>query len=156
MIADFATLVDRDTSPNKERAMRELSYIFHVCSYESPYLAYGDGRAEKVQNDLGIEPDEVLRKAMVKYKELSKSPLVHLLEAAMDACMKLKDYFLNIDFDEIDDATGKNKYNVKDVVATLSALPRAVEGIEKLTEQMERNQKDSRNRKQVEVNAFSE
>lgn len=168
-IAEFQALIKRDRGSKgdyrgdkKQRAMQELAYIFHCISYQSPYANYHiELREEKVRQDIfWNEPtwkaDAVVEAAMEKYRELTMSTGVHLLNSAMIAAQKLGIWFEEIDL-VATDTKGKLVYSARDVVTNLGNLGKVVEGLSTLREQVEREQIGTKaNRKSVETNKFSQ
>ena len=168
-VDEFKKLIRRDRgSPGdsggkkKQRASMELAYIFHLVDPGSPYRVYEESlRAEKVKGDLfkdypDWEPDPILEAALAKYCDLKRTPTTELLKAAMSAVNKLTDYFDKLDFTLTDD-NGRPIYNAKDVVSNLSNLGKVVEGLQKLREQVEREESQGTvNRKSVKTSKYSE
>jgi len=169
MIPEFKALIRRDRgSPGdsqgkkKQKAAREFAYIYHICSHESPYRSYeGEYREEKVRTDVFHDmpewrADKDVKAAKDKYEELTDTELTMLLKGATSAVNKLRGYFETVDFTALDEQ-GRPIYTAKDVVSNLSNLGKVVEGLERLKEQVEKEELgNSANRKGVEVNRFSE
>ena len=69
----FNTIWKRDKTKSKERANREIAYIFFMCDFNSPYMAYPNiKRREVVVNDFMKDPkwkeDKDIKEAMIKYE----------------------------------------------------------------------------------------
>jgi hypothetical protein len=168
-IAEFKALIRRDKgSPGdsggklKQRASRELAYIFHMVDHGSPYRIYIDDLREiEVKKDLfrdypAWEEDQVVRDAMAKYRQLRDTEMILLLKAATSAVNRLKDYFDNVSFTTIDDE-GRPLHSAKDVVSNLANLGKVVEGLQKLREQVEKDELGTNaNRRGVETNPYNE
>jgi hypothetical protein len=168
-VEEFKELVKRDRgSPGdsqgrkKQRAARELAYIYHMVSPDSPYRVYdADLREELICRDLFHDYpewrlDDVVTAAMEKYKELKQTELSLLLVGATAAVNKLRSYFETVNFTDIDE-NGRPVYSAKDVVSNLSNLGKVVEGLQNLKEQVEKEELgNSANRKGVTTNKYSE
>lgn len=168
-IEEFKTLIRRDRgSPGdsqgrkKQRAARELAYIYHMEHYESSYAGYAeDLRHEQLLKDLfhddpDWEPDEVVEAARDKFVELSMTPLKRLLRSAIATVRKLEKYFDSVDFTEMDEK-GRLIYDAKDVIGNISNLGKLVDGVKKLEEQVEKDEMGSnKNRRNVQTNEYSE
>jgi len=168
-IPEFKELIRRDRgSPGdsqgrmKQRAAREFAYIYHVASHQSPYRVYdGDLREEEVRKDIFHDmpewkPDSILEAALAKYRALTETELTKLLSGAVSAVNKLRDYFEKVNFTDVD-ADGRPIYNAKDVVSNLANLGKVVEGLQKLKEQVEKDELGSaQNRRGVDTNKYSE
>lgn len=169
MIEEFKALVKRDKGSKtdhrgkkKLRATRELAYIYHCESHKSSYANYHyEVREEEVRRDVFKDwpdwyEDDIVKAAREKYVQLTSTPAIEMLKAGMNAAQKLTDYFDMIDLSETDDK-GQLKYSARDLVANLGNLGKVVDGLNKLKEQVERDQQiGDKNRKSVETNRFSE
>ena len=157
-IKEFNDLIRRDRgSPGdsqgrkKQRATRELAYLFHKHSFESPYAQYEPTlREEKVRADLFPEdwnwqPDEIFLAAEAKYLELTKTSLIRLLDASEVAIARLTDYFNSIRFTlKEDDPEGMIVDTAKDVISNLANLAKVVTSHQQLREEVEKDQLSSR------------
>lgn len=169
MIPEFKKIIRRDKgSPGdsqgqkKQRAAREFAYIFHTCSHKSPYRVYeGDFRRQKVKEDIfhdmpDWKQDEFVRAAEDRFRELSETELVKLLQGAISAVNKLRGYFQSVNFTDVDEQ-GRPIYTAKDVVSNLANLGKVVEGLQKLKEQVDKEETgEIQNRAGVKTNTFSE
>lgn len=168
-IREFRALIRRDRGGTgdtqgrkKVRAVRELTYIYHCISHQSPYAnTHFEYREEKVRQNIFGEastwqPDVIVIDAMQKYEELISTPSVELLKAGTRASQKLIVYFDEVDLTELDDK-GRPIYSSRDLVMNLSNLGKVVEGLLKLQEQVEKDlMGEHKNRKSVRTNEFSE
>jgi len=172
LIDEFKALIKRDKrsrvtkgdyrGDKKLRASRELAYIYHCVSHESPYTNYHyEVREERVRQDVfkdspNWEPDDIVITAMGKYEELTSTPAVEMLKAGVRAAQKLTSFLDEIDLMATDNH-GKAVYSAKDLVTNLGNLGKVIDGLNKLREQVEKETVgDDRNRKSVETNQFSE
>ena len=154
-ISPFSEIIDRDSSEEQRQAAKELCYIHHMVHYDSSYAQYTqDRRHEKLVKDIwgkdrDWEPDELVKQGVKKYKELTQSEYIRLLESARSTANKLIDHFNNLEIEDPKEA--------KDAIANVSKIGEVVEGIDKLKEQIEKNQaKKNANRAGVETNKYSE
>ena len=168
-IKEFRALIKRDRGGvgdtqgrKKLRAVRELTYIYHCISHQSPYAnTHFQYREEKAKHDIFGEkstwqPDELVIDAMQKYEEMSSTPSVDLLKAGIRASQKLIAYFDDVDLTLLDEKD-KPIYSSRDLVMNLANLGKVVEGLLKLQEQVEKDLTgEDRNRKSVITNEFSE
>jgi len=161
-ITPFDNIIERDDSENHSEASKELAYIHFMGHYESAYANLPeDRRKEKVIKDIfgrdsDWEPDEVVEKGLEKYKELTESEYIRLLNAARSGANQLIEYFKQLDLQERD-KNDKLVHKAKDVIKNISEIGEVVEGMDKLKEQIEKNQaKKNANRAGVETNKYSE
>lgn len=78
-IPEFKVLWKRDNTKNKDRALKEISYIFHLADYDSPYSNYPEKkRIETLKKDIlkdeNYKIDKYITEAVNKFKALSSTP----------------------------------------------------------------------------------
>lgn len=140
-VPTFKRIWERDSSGNKERAKREISYVVFMKDYKSPYRTYPEFNGERrkaVLEDLykGVgrrwNPDELVEEALVKYERLQETTNSRLLKKAKIAADKLADYFENVDFNVTDENTGKPVYSARDVASNLKMIGDIVKSLNSL------------------------
>lgn len=82
----FRVIFDADKSKGKEVAFKELSYIFYLCDYKSPYSTYPeDKRSQLIIRDIikddKWKPSKDVLYGCLKYRELTETPEMRLLKA---------------------------------------------------------------------------
>ena len=141
LIKEFAALWNNDRNKTKgdpkgikkTRAYRELTYIWLMLDWTSPYVDFDEQeRHQECLKDAGLtekewnDPD--FRAACRKYRELQNSSrALKLIKSAQGVVDKITDYFNNIDIEERDPVTGKPIFKTKDVMAELSNVSNVVE-----------------------------
>lgn len=146
LIKEFAALWNNDRNKTKgdpkgikkTRAYRELTYIWLMLDWTSPYVDFDEQeRHQECLRDAGLtekewnDPD--FRAACRKYKELQNSSrALKLIKSAQGVVDKITDYFNNIDIEERDPVTGKPIFKTKDVMAELSNVSNVVEQLKTL------------------------
>lgn len=105
----------------REDADRLFAYIYHSCDWDSPYSnTPEEQKRQTLKEDFldGEEPDEVVKRAIQKYRKLQMTPSMELLEAARKAARALKNYF-----EEIDPTMSENPgREAKDLMSNLSKV----------------------------------
>jgi hypothetical protein len=145
VIPEFERLWRRDDSEKKERALKELSYVYFTCDYKSPYLtSMGKDRVRLVvgkdfMKDSKYRPDAAMEEAIEKYKDLQVTPSMRLLEASVTTIHNLTNYLEHVDLQERD-KNGKPIYKPADVTNSLKSIGGIVESLNKVKEQVEREQ----------------
>lgn len=141
LIKEFSALWDNarnktkndKTGQKKTRAYRELTYIWLMCDWGSPYSDYAEReRHEEAIKDAGLTEEEwndpVFRAACRKYRELQDSSRsLKLIKSAQGVVDKITDYFDTLDIQERDAVTGKPIFKTKDIMAELSNVSTVVE-----------------------------
>jgi hypothetical protein len=118
---------------NKERAFKELTYIFLALDYKSIYSQYTEyERHEEALSDSGITEemfnDPLFREACRKYRSLQDSnKSIKLLNAARNAADQFVDYFETIiDLNERDQ-NGKPVFSAEKVMKEMAQLSKVHE-----------------------------
>lgn len=145
-LPEFKALWDRDKSKSKEKAAKEISYIVFLYDFKSPYMAYPSTERERriIADYIRVDnwvPDELVLAAIAKYKELQTSPLSRLLQAALDTCDKMTDYYKGVDFSLIDN-DGKPVYSLKDVSSAMKQIGDIVSSLETMKDKVEKEQSE--------------
>jgi len=104
-VPQMKAIWDRDKNKNKETAYQELSYVYFLADYKSPYNVYPESiRPNEIQKDFirndKWKPDELILQAIKKYKELQETPVIKLLNAARSAVHKVTKYLTDKDMDD--------------------------------------------------------
>ena len=146
LIKEFAALWNNERNKTKgdpkgikkTRAYRELTYIWLMLDWTSPYVDFDEQeRHQECLKDAGLtekewnDPD--FRAACRKYRELQNSSrALKLIKSAQGVVDKITDYFNNIDIEERDPVTGKPIFKTKDIMAELSNVSNVVEQLKTL------------------------
>ena len=145
----FNKIWKRDKSKAKEKANKEIAYIFFMCDFNSPYVAYPNTKRREVivsdfMKDSKWKEDKDILEAMEKYLEFQETHTMRLMKAAKGAADKLASYFEHVDFLEIGE-NGRPLYNAKDVAINLEKVGSIVESLDKLENKIKKEIKsDSR------------
>jgi len=131
---------DTDKSKDKTTAFKDLSYIYFLVDYKSPFFSYPEETRktmilEQVIRDPKWFPTEIVREGIEAYKKITQTQTMGLLEDARALIEKLRFYFREADFSELDDQ-GKLVYSPKDAVSNLGNLGKIVESINVLEERV--------------------
>ena len=136
-IPEFKELYDRDKTKGKFIATAEIAYVTFLCNFSSknPYNSYSDkDKEKKVRNDtMKKEPDEAIKKAIEKYKEMQQTVTSRLLVAAKIASNVLAEYFEQA---KAEDAT--------EIIRNIEKLGNAVKSLYALEIQVQKEQLEAR------------
>jgi len=143
-IKEFKTLWDRDSSKHKEAATEELSYVFFLSDFKSPYMSYDkEARENKVISDVmskkGWKADLKVKEACDKYEELQTTPSMGLLKDAECALDKIRHYFRNVDV--TDDVEGTI---TKTLISNVEKLGGVIKGLSMLREMVDKEVSESK------------
>ncbi len=144
MIKEFKKIWTKDRSTKKDKALKELAFIYHTSDYQSIYRNYHiDTRESKIKLDLFDDrqwtPDKDVLAAIEKYTQLQTTLSMQLLNDVELGLAKLRDYFRDIDFAE-DDTNG---VAAKNFIANVKAMGELVKGMKSLREEVEKELTDS-------------
>lgn len=145
LVKEFSDLWDLDrnkckedkTGKNRLRAMRELTFIYLMLDFKSPYYQFIEGdKFDAAKIDSGITEeelkDETFRAAYKKYNEIQNAdPILSLIKTAFNTLYKMRVHLDNIDFEDCD-ADGKPLYKPKDVVADLASIAKMRDNLQEL------------------------
>ena len=139
VVQEFHDIWKRDKSKTKDRALRELAFIYHTTDYQSIYRNYHpNNRESKIKLDIFKDkdwtPDTMIILAQDKYGNLQTTLSMELLNDVEMGLTKLRDYFREVDFDE--DET--NGVAAKNFIANVKAMGDLVKGMKSLKEEVEK------------------
>ena len=140
----FHTIWQADKSKTKEVAFMELGYIFYLCDAKSPYNSYPEDKRKElilvdIIKDKKWKPSQLVEEAIIKYRELSKTPSSEILESVKGLLYRLKDYLDSIKFDKKGDVSEE----IKKGEAAFKAVGNIGKSIESLATLEERVKKES-------------
>ena len=146
-IPPFKELWERDKSKNKHKATKELSYVYFVCDFKSPYAIYSEvERPSKVREDFikddKWKPDDMVKEAMRKYDIFQETYTMKFLKSARGLCEKLQKYFDEVDFAAFDDK-GKPIYSAKDAMANLEKVGKVIESLNQVEDKVKKEISDT-------------
>jgi hypothetical protein len=144
-IPAFQTVWDKDTDKDKATAYKELSYIFYVCDFKSPYAVFPRKQREaEVKKDIvkitGWKADKEVLAAVKSYEKLQTTPTIKLYEAAKETIGKLTDYLNSIDFTRKKD--GKAIFQAKDVLTNLQKIGGVIDSLSKIEQKVMKEMSD--------------
>ena len=143
LIPQFKKIWDRDKSEDKLTAYRELSYIYFISDFKSPYRVsltkdklYLSVAKDFMKNE-NYKPDSEILNAIEKYEQLQITPSMKLLTASVKTVHNLTDYLQGVDLTERD-KNGRPIYKPSDVTSSLKAIGGIVESIAKVRANVEK------------------
>lgn len=135
LIKEFAALLDdkRNKCPEDKtgkkhlKAFNELTYIFLMLDFKSPYFRYLEkDKHEAALADSGLNhsdlKDPEFVNAFLKYQEIQDADeILLLIKTAQRTLYKTRVFLDNIDYSEVDDM-GRPIYKPKDVMADINSI----------------------------------
>lgn len=149
------------TGKKKERAFKELKYIYLFFDGESPYFQFPEqdkhkeAFADSELTDAEFN-DQIFKEACRKYDELQNSSLeIRLLKAAMLAVESQIFYLEHVDLAERDPVTGKPIFKSKDLISEIKGCTDIITGLRDLELQVKKGEStQSKLRGDVEAGIF--
>lgn len=131
-IPEFKKIWDRDSSKNKDKAIKELAYVYFVADYKSEYNIYGIEKrsfvAREVMENPEYIPDEDIENAINKYTRLQETSSMRYLRSIRDTVDSIIKYNDALKFDADKDA---KTYNPSLATKALKDVGSIVEDLEK-------------------------
>lgn len=135
LVKEFAALLDdkrnkcsADKTGKKHlKAFNELTYIFLMLDFKSPYFRYLEkDKHEAALADSGLShadlKDPEFVNAFLKYQEIQDADeILLLIKTAQRTLYKTRVFLDNIDYSEVDDM-GRPIYKPKDVMADINSI----------------------------------
>lgn len=142
---------DDKTGKHLDRLMRELTYIYLMINWQSPFSDYTEqDRHKQAMISSGLTEEEWqdldFRAACRKFKEIQESALEwRLLQSARKVVNEFITYFNTVDPMEVDQVTGKPIYKVKDIMVEVNNLSGVLESLKLLEYQFKKQAEAPRN-----------
>lgn len=146
-IKAFRNILERDKTPEKDKACLELGFIWMVCDWESPLVRqladeetlYLEAAEEIFGKDTKWEPDDLVLIGIEKYKALNEHPIVGVLKAAYTTLANYRQYLITINFESRDSRNGL-VHDAKKVMDTLNNLGKTVDSLDQIEEKVKKKQ----------------
>ena len=139
-IKEFSDVWEADQTKTKDNAIKELSFVYFMCWYKSPYKAYEEKkRIDKLKHDVirdsSWEIPPRVNAAMKKFEELmvSDSPSISLLKSAQKAIHKVEDYFDTVDIKN--DTKGTKMATLIRTMGSIDSIMKGLASLENKVEQ---------------------
>lgn len=135
-IPEFKSLWKRDKDRNKRLAFAELSYVYYMIDFKSPYRNYPiDERRNKIIEDFiskkydEWKPDTEVNLAIKKYEELHTTPSLRYLESVEGQLDKITNFLNGTTIDE---------EVIRTVVDSIDKANKIILGLPKLKEAVQK------------------
>jgi len=155
IIPEFKKIITSDKDRKKRNAHKQLSYIYFMCDYRSPYSIYPEEeRKQRLIKDLQFDEESpitnLVQMGMDKYNELQRTPTITSLKAIKEGLLTsgrvinaLRSQIEN-SLDLVDGEEDKNVGDImKDVTKLLEVsekIPKAIDTINALEEKVKKEQ----------------
>ena len=164
MIYPFNKILERDTSKNKDKALKDFAYIEFMSSTKksNPFAGYdNDIKEQKIIEkvfDYNYTPDDLVLEGVKFIQSLQKenSPIYSLYLAAKEGTEKIKKFIREVDVNERDDK-GKPLFKTSDVLRTINEIPKVLATLKDLEVKIQAEDLSiSKNRGELKVGLFAD
>ena len=157
LIPEFNAIWERDKSQEKERAKKDIAYIYFLCDYASIYNSYPlEVRVSKVSEDLmgkrNYRPDELIQKAIERYNEFQNTPAVtslksvrknmetttSVLSAIQKEIKENMETYINNPGKDKEDLMEKTLKNLEKIQKIINQYPSTIKMLSELEEQVKK------------------
>ena len=134
---------DRDKSKDKAVATKEISYVFFMTDFKSPFMSIVDEaeRGAQVKSAIGLnakwEEDNDVANCRSFYDKLQETASLKFLKSASFALNQVEQYFNNLDLQERD-KTGKMVNDPAKVMKMLGEVSDVRTQFKKLEEEVKK------------------
>ena len=163
LVPEFKKLYTRDRSRGRKEAVRELSYVFFMLDYRSPYTIYSkEERDYRLRTTLGFpegwKPDAAVKAALSKYEEFMVTPAARTLSAireglitstkvietlTADLQMRMDNFLIQDEEEEGVDKSGmltKMLTQIQSLLKISDSLPSTINTLDALEEKIKKEQ----------------
>ena len=132
-IYPFSELWKRDKTKDKSNAYNDITSIWYMVDYNSPYFSFTDSQKDEhirkdIIRDSKYKPDATVLAGLETYKDLTVTPAMKMLEAAEVAIRSTEKYLKGVDYTLMDNG-GKFLYDIDKVQNAIIKMPKAMAAI---------------------------
>jgi len=161
----FKALIRRDRTKNKDKAIKEISFIYFYTDLRSDYayIVEDDLRKEAIKHDLKLpddwDIDEKVQEALELYERRSKTVAGTLYESACIAAIDVSKHLKKTEelLEEMD-KNNKPKYDISKITMSLQRVPLIMRNLKEAYTELVKEQEEAAGRKtgQREFNMFED
>lgn len=137
-VPEFSEIWERDKAKNKSTALNELTYVWHMVDYKSPYATYDQVKKEElIALDVfkkDYKADALVKAAISKYEILQYTPESRLLKAWEKKIDEVANYLTG---------TPLTDDNLTQVLKAGVDIEKIISSVQKLRELVKKQQSES-------------
>lgn len=139
-IKEFRAVWERDKTKDKKRAFQEMSFLFFVEDLRSPFKLYLQEEKEikvieSVFKDEKWKPDKLIEAARVRYRELTKTRSMQLLQDTWISMDNMGKFLRSVQYETTKDAAAMK--------GVLEKMPQMVATLKKLEDEVRKELEDA-------------
>ena len=137
MLAPFKEIWRNDLTKDKEKAVKELSYVFYMADERSDYMYILDEeeRKESIIRDLDMDPNWIIPgyidEAILFYIEASQTTSTIMLRSTRGVISKISKFLDTIDVNERD-KMNKPVFDIGKIVSSVEKVPKLVKALNEI------------------------
>lgn len=129
-ISAFKKLLDRDKTKEKEKAIKDMLYVYHFCDIRSDFAIYTDKeKVDILKAELNLDSkwthDKHIEEAVRVYRKYSETTIQRLYKQALKAANDVGDYLEGTDLllNERDN-NGRIVTDIAKITGSLEKVPK--------------------------------
>lgn len=148
----FKKILKRDKTKHKERALKEMTFIYFYCDIRSDYLSNQPEEREKmVKNDVGLPEswkiDSTIEEAMDLYSK-NDTVIEKLYRQTLKAVTAIGNYLENTEALLAErDLKGTPVYDIAKISASVQKVPKLMADLQSAYKQVVKEKEDMSNKK---------
>jgi len=163
LTSPFKEIWDRDYTEDKEQATKEFTFIEFMSSKKktNPYAGYDDQmrfeRLKELLFDESWEMDELIESALIKIKDFQEeaSETYQYYLSARIAAEKMRGFFRDFSFSDVNERTGNPLYKPSDITRALNDTDKVLQNLNSMKEKVEQELfEQTKTRGNKEINPF--
>lgn len=164
LISPFKEIWERDTTKDKEKAIKDFTFIELMSSKKksNPYSGYDDEtRYEKLvaniyDGEFDLQADKEIEEALVKIDtfQMEASPTYSYYKSVVAAAEKMKTFFNTLDMEETNER-GQRLWKPKDITSAMIDTEKVLQNLTSMKEKVEQELFDAiRTKGNKQINIF--
>ena len=149
----FKRLLERDTTKEKEVALKEALFIYFFCDIKSNYLSFDkEIRTSEIKKDIGLdedwEMDSAIEEACQLYLKLNQSVIEKLYLQALHSAEAIGNYLENTaELLEERGRDGKPVYDISKITIANEKIPKLMANLKLAYREVVKEREDNENKK---------
>ena len=153
-LSAFAKLLKRDKSKDKDRALKEMLFIWYYCDIKSIYqhISNDAEKIAEIKHDIGLpekwEIDDAVKEAIELYRRHSQTVIEKLYLQSLKAAQDVGNYLENTDALLAErDANDKVVTDIAKITQSLERVPKIMGMLKAAYKEVIQEQKDNEGKK---------
>ncbi len=147
-ISAFKELLKRDKTKEKQKALKEMLFVYHYCDIRSDFFIIPVSEKERViKGQIGLDDgwnmDAKVQAAIDVYKQHSETPIQRLYKQSLKSAQDIGNYLeLTDELLKERDNHGKPVTDISKITASLQRIPKLMADLKAAYKEVIQEQKD--------------